>query len=339
MKVEEDTLLLIRSIGMPDFLCSSRQSMEKAFRLVDLARLNKIILFYLESLAKMHKKDEKLKKQLQKFRRQHDKTILLITQLAELFESNGVEYTFFKTIKPFPHTPNDADILFASTEDLKHAVRVLKANNWVVLDRDRYGVTLYNSSFDLNADLHLEPMVSNLLYLDKRLLFEHIVDHDINGHRVKTLDNCAEIIAIAGHIGYKEHIFTLNDFYTIVLLAEKVVQKDFSEMVDMAKNRWVVATQLKLASYLANAAFGKNSLKINNLSLCLSNVSMVDGLAFNKQMLTMPYRFPKSSVAFALIEKIMVDPLSRASLPRALKESMSTSQLHNLLSHFNRESY
>lgn len=345
MKVDKNVLSIIRSIGIPNIIEGKFFPHETTINLIDLAKLNKVLLLYLESLVKVWGEveytcaREYLEEQLLKLREQQARMTSLITFIAGLFESEKIEYTFFKTIKPFPHTPNDADILLASTSDLKNAYKALKSEGWIPLNKERYGITMYNRIYGLNADLHLEPMVSNLLYLDKSLLFQHAIEKEINDYRIRTLDDCAELIAVAAHSGYKEHIFTLNDFYTIIMLAENVRQKDLSELVANTKSRVIVMMQLTLTSSLVKAAFSKINLKLNCLLECLGNSRIVNILSFKKKVLKMPHKYPRLSIAFTLAEKITNDNHSRSSLIRAIKESMSTSQLRNLLFHFSRKSY
>jgi len=50
----------------------------------------------------------------------------LTTLASSLLEETGISYTVFKTLKPFPYTPADIDVLLWSKRDLTVAFQTLE---------------------------------------------------------------------------------------------------------------------------------------------------------------------------------------------------------------------
>jgi len=120
VKIHEDTLLLLKSIGLPGLVEGENPPLNKALSLLQLAELNKIPLLYLEPIRKFGK-HPLLNAQLSRYRDKHRKTLDLTAQVSSLLEESGIPYTIFKTLKPFPHTPADIDILLRSKKGLTKA--------------------------------------------------------------------------------------------------------------------------------------------------------------------------------------------------------------------------
>jgi len=100
------------------------------------------------------------------------------------------------------------------------------------MDKGMYSITMYNSLYELKVDLHLEISVSNIIYINKEYLFNHVIERKIEDATIRTLDDCAEILVVANHSVYKEHMFTLNDYYTIILLLNNVELNNLYKLTD-----------------------------------------------------------------------------------------------------------
>lgn len=339
MKVEHEIVQIMRSIGIPEMLRAQYRPLETTPALVRLAESNKISLLYLESLPEDCRKQAYVETLYRSLASQQTKFRSAITYLSENLGGNDIEYTFFKTIKPFAHTPNDIDVLLLRRGDLAKACRVLGDNGWKTLDSDSFGATLYNSRFGVNADLHLQVGVSGLIYLDKRIIMERIAEKKIGSSNVRTLDDCAELITIAAHSAYKEHLFTLNDFYSLVLLAQKVTYKELFELSRKTKTELIVSLLLNLSSWLARASFGRIDIGLNRIYEPSDKSTILSILSLGKQVTTMPHRYSGTVIMTTLLQKLSKDPNSRVSLRNAVRRSTSRSQLRVLFGHFSRGFY
>lgn len=340
MIVNHDTSAVLKSIGLPSDVEGCPNS-ENIHALFELASLNKIALLFLESLTKFCD-IRSLKADLLRLRKHHTDVTNLTSHLSRVFKKQGVSYAFFKTLKPFPSTPADVDVLLESQADVIRAFKALKNEGITPTTKDKYSLNMYSKQHKLTVDLHLELSVSNLVYLNKRFLFRHVVEREVNGVIVKTLDECAEMVAVCAHSFYKEHMFMLSDYYTIALLAKNVSPNDLCELIYQTNSCIAVSAAFKLADILTTKAFGiAHSVSVQSLIVKvlkqLRNSKLVRMMI--SKSLKMPYEYPKVPIILALYDKILSDSQTRSSLPKALVASASTSQLKMLLTHFSRKSY
>jgi hypothetical protein len=283
----------------------------------ELADLNKVALVY--SLACGHEaKDLTARYQLM---------MDTLAEISTLFNSNGIKYSIFKTIKPFPTTPSDIDVLL-SQEVFGKAQSLLLSSGYRKTANDAYSSTLEK---EMIIDLQQQPSVSNIPYLPKNLLIENTSVRKINGADVCTLNPEAELLVIASHSLYKEQLFTLNDYYSITLLAEQI---DFSKLVNLAKIANVFeALQIVvgLCLQITESVFG-NGLRICELARLIQ--AQKGGRVY-----TMPVKFPFSLVIRALINRASKDKEMRQKMLPAILRIAKPGQLFKLLSHLTRRTY
>jgi len=311
-------LQVLKTIGIPGIISGSFENVDND-ELVNIAKMNKIgLLFSNRAENSNYAKD---------LRAKHDLLIETLREISSIFSDNGLNYSVFKTIKPFPTTPSDVDIL-VSQQDFIFAEELLIERGYEITASDAYSSTLRK---EMIVDLQLQPSVSNLPYLPKRILMENTMIRTIAGARVRTLNPEAEILVLATHSFYKEQMFTLNDFYSITMLAEEA---DPTKLLRMAKNANVLEVlQLTIGLCLAisNSVFN-SQLKISEFGRIL-DAGPVSTIA------AMPIKFPFSTVIKLLIVRALKDKEMRQSLIPAMKRFASPSQLAKLFSHLTRKTY
>ena len=335
MKKCEDTLLLIRSIGLPELVESKPASLNEALSLIKLAKLNKMSLFFLESLGRF-RRHLPLEAQLLHYRDKHRKTLELTALVSSLFEELDIRYTIFKTLKPFPYTPADIDILLRSTRDLTKASQILEKKGLKPLDRDLYGLTMFSVDHSLNVDLTTEVAASSFIYLDKNLLFKHASQVKVDGFKVQTLKPHADLVAVAAHCMYKEQIYTLSDYYTFALSSQ--YYQEALELAENAHAKFALETALKLTYDITINAFGSENNLIERLENSLQRVN-TSRMVQIKNHLDLPIKYSPSIVVRGLSKKLLEDPVSRNSLPTALKSTIQPKTINRLLEHITRKGY
>ncbi len=316
---------LVRMIGLPGLRTKENdqnlQADDGSGRLTSLAELNKIGLLY--SLASNKPSKELLAR--------NELLNITLKELGSLFSQNQISYCVFKTVKPFPTTPSDIDVLVDPTH-LGRATNLLESRGFKITADDAYSTTLQKGNMII--DLQLQPSVSNLPYISKKFLMQNVVTRQLDGHEVKNLSDEAEIIVIASHSLYKEQMFTLSDYYSITLLSERVA--DIRRLVDLARSSNTIDA-LRITSYLCgqitNKAFGI-STKINEISNALGESSY-----HVHSIQEMPLKFPFSLVIKLLIRRARKDRELRRMMLPAMMRIVSPSQLKKLVSHLRRQTY
>jgi len=115
----------------------------------------------------------------------------------------------FKFRRPVEHASVDLDILVDSG-CVGRAVRALKSIGFEVVVSEPYTVTLSRRGFAV--DLYTQPSFAWTVYLDGgRLLREHREELEIGGFRAYGLTKEAEVVVVAVHAVYKEHMVLLLD--------------------------------------------------------------------------------------------------------------------------------
>jgi hypothetical protein len=293
-------------------------------------------LFYLETLRDLGKIDS-ANPDLIFFRDRAKKTVELACLVDEIFGRKNVAYAFMKTLRPFPYSGADVDVIVESREGFSTAEKALREQGFQLLGHDLYSATLFRGDFGLNVDLQLELSVSGLPYVRKDLLLSHKLDYEVNGTSVKTLNPASEIVVAACHAFYKEHMYMLSDFYTTALHLKADNSQELCRLAEEANCVGAVTSLFKWMQRVANQVC---NVKMQNVALALEGLkAWSGGSILDKKGLDFPFKFPLSFIALSLTHKMLIDECARSSLPRAVYSSFSTTQLRALISHFGRESY
>jgi len=335
MKKCGDALLLIKSIGLPGLMEGKVTPLNEALSLLQLAELNKIPLLFLESLRKF-RKHPLLEAQHSRYRNKHRKTLDLIALVSSLLEESSIRYTVFKTLKPFPYTPADIDVLLWSERDLTKASQILEKRGLKPLDRDPYGLTMFGVSKGINIDLTTEVAASSFIYLDKSLLFEHVNHVEVDGFKVQTLQPRADLLAVAAHSLYKEQVYTASDYYNFALSSQHY--QEALKLAERAHTKFVLETALKLTHDITIHAFGSDNSLIESLKNPLQTVDMNRRIQTGERF-DLPMKYSPRTLLRGLSRKLLEDPVSRNSLPVALKSTLQPKFINRLLEHITRNGY
>jgi hypothetical protein len=333
--MDDHVLRVIRSIGLPNYK-EGNSNLEESPHCFHVAVLNKVGLFYLESLDRFGK--VRAQKDFCRLRERFRKTRNLARFLGVVLGRSGVSYAIFKTLKPFQFSAKDVDVLVESHEDFAKAVRALKNEGFRCKAGDLFSLTLFREDFGINVDLHLEISASNLPYMDKSVLFgTHVIDREFDGEIVRSLDACAEVVVIACHGLYKEQMFTLADFYSVVLWCKEIDVDELCELAERSGSEIAVSLLFSWVDKLVKEIFKIRMPVIDQVLARLDshpilNIALRGGFRF-------PFKLSKASVALSFSNKFLRDPRLRSGLLRGLLSSFSEHQLRVFLKHFGREGY
>jgi len=328
------TALLVKAIGVPG-VCGSvcSQLTTKNFHFfLKLAEKNKIPLLFLRTVAPNFK-NSSIKSSLLRYEESHQRTLDLIKFVAGLLENEGTPYTIFKTIKPFPYVPSDVDVLLRSDQDLKTVVKALMAKGCIVLDGDTYGVTMFSPAHKMNIDITTQVAVSGIVYVNKKLLFDHVHEVEIDGTMVRTLEPHVDLLVVTGHSVFKEQMYTLSDYYTFVMSLQQ--WEKASKLADKFHLKPALETVLKITETLTLNAFGS----CNIITKRFSPLRITHESTFRDKNIDMPKKYDLSTILVDFSKKIATDPDTLRSLSSAFRSCCNPSFYLKLVEHVTREKY
>ena len=174
-------------------------------RLIEHARLNKVLLHFLRRLDIQGDIREREEHRYRVFKES-------LMELNNILCGSGYEYAFFKLYKPIEYVPADIDIL-VSDRDATRVAKELLRRGFSLEVLEPYTVTLIRGR--LIVDLYTYPSLGNIAYLDGQRLLEYRTWVDLDGVEIVSLETPAEAVVNVAHSIAKEWIYTLNDYYTV----------------------------------------------------------------------------------------------------------------------------
>lgn len=198
---------------------------KELLKIYDYAFPNRVALLYLT----LHKKQywaQQLESLYEKLHHRESMTTDVIAAVADKmnkFDKNS--YVIFKSLKPYPATPNDTDVLFLGHKQYyEKAYQFLLDqgylfHEWAPLQRTLYdprgvgkigkgkkGGTYY-------IDFYEEISTDYFAYLNKQALTPYITKKEINGVQVNLLQPEPELAIVLFHNVFPERTYQLEHFY------------------------------------------------------------------------------------------------------------------------------
>jgi hypothetical protein len=215
----------------------------------------------------------------------------------------GLDYALFKFRRPVEHVSVDLDVLVGGGY-VGRAVRALKSVGFEVVVSEPYTITLSRRGF--TVDLYTQPSFAWTVYLDGgRLLRDHREEFELGGFRAYGLTREAEVVVAAAHAIYKEHMVLLLDCITAWTWTNK--------------RTWSIALELRAQGALEEL-----------LRAC----SMI-----REGLVEAPYKLKPHVILKAYTEKIIEDPVFRATTPNMLRYIATCRAGAQILARLRRRSY
>jgi hypothetical protein len=199
----------------------------------DLAFKNRVALLYLSQ----HRRsgwDPRLEEQYQTLKHREQTTFDVIARLAEVLNAwVPDEYVIFKSIKPYPATPNDTDVIcFADAPGYEEMYEYLMQKGYIFHEWAPQQRTVYDprgagkigpgkKGGTYYIDLYAEISTDYFSYMDKQRLRPFIVTRQIGGVPVRLLRPEPELAIVMFHSVFPERTFQLEHFYVPLYMLEK----------------------------------------------------------------------------------------------------------------------
>ncbi|MBM3210680.1 hypothetical protein FJZ33_00555 [Candidatus Poribacteria bacterium] len=242
---------------------------EKLVDIYDSAFEDRVALLYL-SLYRKPSWNSLLEDMYQKLENRRLETLSVISEICgKLNAYCPNDYVVFKSLKPYPATPNDTDILFLNNkEDFLKTIEYLYSFDYQFHEKAPLQTTLYDPrgkgkigpgklGGTYYIDCYREISTDFYVYINKAKLKPFIIEVDLMGNRVRCLKPEPELAIILFHNIFPEKTFQLEHFYLpLYYLRDENFDVEF--FIDFAeKHRLVypVVTNLSLVEYLHRSVF------------------------------------------------------------------------------------
>lgn len=312
------TIKLLRTIGSP--FASDQEltgSKEEALELYGYATKNKIGLLYLESL-KEKLEEFGLKTKYQEEQKKHNEQSITAIRISELFNSFGVNYAIFKSIMPFPATPNDVDIIhFGSDDEFNNAAKIMLQSGYIELkgsadssqrefhDARECGHLNPHKKDIYDIDVYQKVAASYIIYLDKRKLEKYVTEIGRSDNRIKVLKPEAELVAIIIHSIIPEQLCTLFVYYATLHHLVRMNSEEIDRFIAIARENNVifpVKAHCSLVAALHKVAHGFVPEIIEGLLTQLGDETREKRILLENNF-KMPHKYSLSAVMRILLEK------------------------------------
>ena len=326
--------LLVQYIGIPGVCNSdiSQLNITNVPGFLQKAKQNKIPLLFLRTVASLLD-GYPLQSTLLRYEEQYQRTLDLTKFVAALLENCETPYTLFKTVKPFPYVPSDIDVLLLSNNDLEKVINTLKGKNCIVLDRDNYGVTMFSLAHRMCIDLTTQVAVSGIIYVNKKVLFDHVSELDFSGTMVRILEPHAELLTVTAHSIFKEQMYTLNDYYAIVMLTQH--WEEASKLAEKLHLKHALETVLKMTRTITVNAFGS----LNPLMEGFETLGITSAAASSGKDIELPKKYELAPIIVEFLKKFATDRLALNSLSSVTRSLCSPEFYRRIVNHATREKY
>ena len=264
------TFELAKIVGSP-FVDSKLNIKDNVLEAIyDEAFKDRVALLYL-TLYRRDGWSEFLEQKYQKLNERRNKTLDVVSTLGKSLNEFGInDYAIFKSLKPYPATPNDTDVInFGDKVKFKSVIDHLYSygyefHEWAPMQttlihpdgigktgKGKKGGTYY-------IDMYSDISTDYFLYIDKRSLKPYIETRIIEGQKIQNVKKEIELAIILFHNVFPERTFQLEHFYMpLYHLHEEDFDLDL--MIEFTENQKLVraiATNLTLVEYIHQEIFG-----------------------------------------------------------------------------------
>lgn len=320
--------------------------------LFPLSIKNKIPLLYLESVKKLCENCHELKKSYVGLREKEEAILFQIKEIVNILSGHDINYAVFKTLKPFPNIASDVDLLFFADDGSKKALKAFGQSGYELLNSGPLNFTMLNIESGVKIDLYDEVTVSRIAYMDKRKMEEYVIETTIDNVKIPVLTPEVDLLSVMAHSFYKEQLYTLADFYAIVLHIAQFTSQQTDTFIKLAKAQcceYACSLSLELTQTIHSIVFRNKIREIEEISSEFSLGPLLSAATYRtlrhvENRMKIPYKYDYATVAMGLVEKILKDESTRRSVPFQVKQFVSNPRfakefVERVVSHIVRETY
>ena len=326
--VENPQELLITTIGAPASNVRVRPTPEQVDELFDLAFENRVGLLFLERCRELGVAlSPAARENHARLSERRDLTERMMIRLSDVLQDVARDrWVLFKSVKPFPSTPNDTDWFPFDRREHPALVRRLLESGFSFLERAPLQTTLIEDSgaglvhSDKRGgiyyiDCYQAPSADYFIYLDPEKMRRHFTYREVQGHMLPALDACAELIAIMIHNVFPEKTFSMESWFLVLHYVAEIEEKgkidDFVEAVRENFVERAVSANVALAVALHRHFFGNCPDTLSKL-LDEFPLAVAEDRLLEQSGYLLPYNFSNRCFWGSFLEKLR-DPVSLRS--------------------------
>lgn len=321
--------VLFEVLGSP-FTDQRRSPTEKeADEYFDVAFKNRVALWFLERCREEGiPLSEAAVRNHARLEERRIKTEAVVVRLTKVLnEAAPGEWVLFKSIKPFPSTPNDTDWFPFSKKDHQRLVNHLLENGYVFLEKaplqttliDEGGVGITDSDKRGGVyyiDCYQIPGADYFVYLDPSKLRRHLIEERVAGEVVPALAAAAELSAISFHNVFPERTYSIESFYLILHYLEELERTGaIGDFVDTVRENYIeraVSANLAVTAVLHQKHFNTVPKVVGQL-LAVFPQEQREGGRLECAGFALPYNFSVACFWRTFLAKLR-DPVSLRSV-------------------------
>jgi hypothetical protein len=325
--------------------------------LYSLAKKNKIALLYLESLRSSGSLiNAGLAEEYERQAMLREKQRMTACRAAEVFNKNDIDYAVFKSILPFPATPNDVDIIhFGDDSAFDRSIKALTTAGFreikgeadaaqrMVHDLREHDHLILHEKDVFDVDIYQQISASQMIYLEKSGLRRYVEKKDVSGVPINMLTPEAELVAIAIHNIIPEMIFTLSAYYTTLYYLAGMKTENIDRMIALAGENCAntaLKVHFSIVSALHEATYGTVP---DEIGYVLDKIGTArESKVLEKNGYLMPYKYGFSTLATVMAEKMGRKEFRRSFVRQLVFMTNPRSGkwvLNNILWRMKRETY
>jgi hypothetical protein len=265
------TIQLMQIIGSPFAkpVTSFNFSEQYLNQLFELAFENRVELLFLDNLNKIDK-IAGFEERYDQLQQRSVKTLGVIAKAGRLLSSSGIPYAVFKSIKPYPATPNDTDIICLGGRDVykksyelflengykEHGIAPLQINIYDPSGEGKIGPGKKGGTYYI--DYYQDIATDYFVYINKKKLVPFLREELVEGTKVKVLAPEPELAIVMYHNVFPEKTFHLEHLYLPLYRFSNPTfnLNAFSAFVEENRLTKAVRANLSLIEVLHEAAFG-----------------------------------------------------------------------------------
>lgn len=318
------TIQVVRSLGTPagkgfDLQRTAPSSLDVVNLEFQWAWDNRIGLLYLLSIQEGLLSKNLIEKRASLIERQAETTSVM-RRVCTLLNKIDIPYVIFKTVRPFPFTPNDIDVLFlGNAGDYKHAVDFLAEKGYGKLGVAPLQVLVYDPTGEGKVglkkeggiyylDLYKYAGADHIRYLDPRRATTQIKYLDIDGVSVPVLTPEMELGVMLFHNVFPENTYHIEHFYLILHYLYDGWELDVSEFIRQVRNNHFassVRANFTVTAILHEIAFGFTPEKVRRVLDELGGQDRKLAQRFAISQYKTPYYFRSTLFVGAIFTKLV----------------------------------
>jgi hypothetical protein len=350
-----DSISLVEIIGTPFGTYGEKDNVRENGELLGLFPLsikNKIPLLYLDSVKKLYGNLYELQSHYTQLKESEKAIRLQIKDIANILGRKKTDYAVFKTLKPFPYIASDIDLLLFADEGVKEALMAFTESGYRLLDSGPRNFTVFNLESGLKIDLYDEITASNIIYMDKQKIRGYVVSTTLDNQQIPVLNPEVELLCVIAHSFYKEQLYTLADFYAIILNMASFTYQQIDTFIRLAKELRIEFACCILLELTQNICFGVFQSRIKEIQEVIGELvhrplifSMSNStIGHLDKRIPIPYKFNYATIAFGFIDKILKDGKTKRSVLFQVKDFLLDRQfskglIERIVGHIIRETY